>query len=75
MKAETDKIQLFEDQQIRTAWNETEEEWYFDEEDEDMMDSYYEEEAMADVYNTMPDAGVNEVQEYETDKDGFIIVR
>ena len=29
MKAETDKIQLFEDQQIRTAWNETEEEWYF----------------------------------------------
>ena len=39
------------------------------------MDGYYEEEAMADVYNTMPDAGVNEVQEYETDKDGFIIVR
>ncbi len=29
MIAETDKIQLFEDQQIRTAWNETEEEWYF----------------------------------------------
>ena len=53
----------------------TEEEWYFDEEDEDLMDGYYEEEAMADVYNTMPDAGVNEVQEYETDKDGFIIVR
>lgn len=29
MISETDKIQLFEDQQIRTAWNETEEEWYF----------------------------------------------
>ena len=28
-ETETDKIQLFEDQQIRTAWNETEEEWYF----------------------------------------------
>lgn len=22
-------IELYEDQQIRTAWNETEEEWYF----------------------------------------------
>lgn len=29
MISEPDKIQLFEDQQIRTAWNETEEEWYF----------------------------------------------
>ena len=26
---ESDKIQLFEDQKIRTAWNENEEEWYF----------------------------------------------
>ena len=26
---ETDKIQLFEDQPIRTAWVEDEEEWYF----------------------------------------------
>lgn len=25
----SDKIQLFEDQPIRTAWVETEEEWYF----------------------------------------------
>ena len=25
----TDKIQLFEDQTIRTAWNEDTEEWYF----------------------------------------------
>ena len=24
-----DKIQLFEDQQIRTAWDEEKEEWYF----------------------------------------------
>ena len=24
-----DKVQLFEDQQIRTAWVEDEEEWYF----------------------------------------------
>ena len=24
-----DNIQLFEDRKIRTAWNETEEEWYF----------------------------------------------
>lgn len=26
---DNDKIQLFEDQAIRTAWNDTEEEWYF----------------------------------------------
>ena len=26
---ENDKIQLYEDQPIRTAWNEDEEEWYF----------------------------------------------
>ena len=25
----TDKIQLFEDQTIRTAWNDDTEEWYF----------------------------------------------
>lgn len=24
-----EKIELYEDQAIRTAWNETEEEWYF----------------------------------------------
>ena len=24
-----EKIELYEDQPIRTAWNETEEEWYF----------------------------------------------
>ncbi len=29
MSLENDKIQLFEDKKIRTAWNETEEEWYF----------------------------------------------
>ena len=27
--AENEKIELYEDQPIRTAWNETEEEWYF----------------------------------------------
>ena len=27
--AENEKIELYEDQLIRTAWNETEEEWYF----------------------------------------------
>ena len=26
---ENEKIELYEDQPIRTAWNETEEEWYF----------------------------------------------
>ena len=26
---ETENLQLFEDQPIRTAWNEAEEEWYF----------------------------------------------
>ena len=26
---EKNKIQLFEDKRIRTAWNEEEEEWYF----------------------------------------------
>ena len=29
MKTEKDKLQLFEDQPIRTVWNEEEEEWYF----------------------------------------------
>jgi len=29
MKTEADKVQLFEDQTIRTAWDATEEEWYF----------------------------------------------
>lgn len=29
MKTENDNLQLFEDQPIRTAWNEEEEEWYF----------------------------------------------
>ena len=27
--SENEKIELYEDQTIRTAWNETEEEWYF----------------------------------------------
>ena len=27
--SENEKIELYEDQPIRTAWNETEEEWYF----------------------------------------------
>lgn len=27
--SEKEKIELYEDQPIRTAWNETEEEWYF----------------------------------------------
>lgn len=27
--AENEKIELYENQAIRTAWNETEEEWYF----------------------------------------------
>ena len=27
--SEEDKIQIFEDKKIRTAWNESEEEWYF----------------------------------------------
>ena len=27
--AQNDKIQLFEDKRIRTAWNEEKEEWYF----------------------------------------------
>lgn len=27
--SEQDKIQVFEDQKIRTAWNEEQEEWYF----------------------------------------------
>ena len=27
--AENEKNELYEDQLIRTAWNETEEEWYF----------------------------------------------
>ena len=26
---ENEKIELYEDQLIRTVWNETEEEWYF----------------------------------------------
>ena len=26
---EENKIQIFEDKKIRTAWNESEEEWYF----------------------------------------------
>ena len=29
MLEENEKIELYEDQPIRTAWNETEEEWYF----------------------------------------------
>ena len=27
--SEGNKIQIFEDKKIRTAWNESEEEWYF----------------------------------------------
>lgn len=27
--SEENKIQIFEDKKIRTAWNESEEEWYF----------------------------------------------
>lgn len=27
--SEENKIQIFEDKKIRTAWNETEEDWYF----------------------------------------------
>lgn len=27
--SEKNKIQIFEDKKIRTAWNESEEEWYF----------------------------------------------
>ena len=30
---ENDKLQVFEDQTIRTAWDEEKEEWYYTEED------------------------------------------
>ena len=29
MRMENEKLQLFEEQRIRTAWNEEKEEWYF----------------------------------------------
>ena len=63
-----------EDYYLDEFGTESEEDWYFDETEEDFMNMYNAEEASAGIYDADLEAGVREVQSFETDNEGFVIV-